>query len=62
MTSPCQNCKRRKVGCHNVDSCKAWRDYVEKVRMAKEKRLEDSMGSEDYCQHIKRHGGTLSER
>lgn len=29
MKSPCKDCKRRKIGCHNVEKCKDWAMYVE---------------------------------
>lgn len=62
MNSPCNDCKRRSVGCHNADTCKPWGEYVEKVRMAREQRFEDMLRCDDWKRHVKRHGATLKER
>jgi len=56
MLSPCKDCERRKVGCHNVDTCPEWRLYVESVQKAKVRRDEYR---EEQCartSHLRRRG------
>ena len=62
MNSPCKECKKHKAGCHNVDTCKPWREYVEKVREANEKRQEARINGNDWAQHVRRHGAKIKER
>jgi len=62
MNGPCKDCPRRKVGCHNVDTCEAWRVYVDQVRAAKENRNADRLKADDVIQHMRRHGVTIKAR
>lgn len=62
MTSPCKDCTRRKVGCHNVETCPDWAVHVErtKARYAARKEKMETMDSiED---SVRRRGGKLSQR
>lgn len=56
MNSPCMECKRRSLGCHNVNTCKPWAEYQERVRMANERRQKDKTDCENYVLHTMRHG------
>lgn len=56
MLSPCKDCKRRKVGCHNVNMCPAWREYVECVQAAKARRDEYRFEQEIRGEHLIRRG------
>lgn len=58
MLSPCKNCPSRKVGCHNVETCQKWREYVEANQAAQAKRRENSSKNEDWHRHLKRRGYT----
>ena len=37
IEAPCRDCKRRKVGCHNEETCPEWKEYREKCEEAKAK-------------------------
>lgn len=40
MTVPCKNCQDRVVGCHiSCEKYKAWKDYNEQVKMARNTAL-----------------------
>lgn len=52
--SPCMDCKRRKVGCHDVKKCKAWAEYVDKKKAAQAAAVERSMERFDETRHYKR--------
>lgn len=58
MKSPCKDCQRRTLGCHNVDACPEWREYVESVQAEKAKRREVRMEQEAWGAHLKRRGYT----
>ncbi len=62
MKSPCKDCARRKVGCHNVDTCPAWQEYVKDVQAAKAMRDEYRMEQESRNAHLKRRGCPMSMR
>lgn len=56
MKSPCKECPRRKVGCHNVDTCDEWREYVKTNQEANERRDEYRMEQTIREGHLKRRG------
>ena len=56
MDGPCKGCERRKVGCHNVDTCERWREYVKAQREVKARREEFRMEQEVRTEHLKRRG------
>lgn len=56
MKSPCKECERRKVGCHNVDTCAQWREFVQYNREANDGRNEYRMEQEIRAGHLKRRG------
>ena len=56
MDGPCKGCERRKVGCHNVDTCERWREYVIAQREVKARREEIRMEQEARTEHLKRRG------
>lgn len=61
MTSPCKDCKRRKVGCHNVKTCKAWAKYV----ASKEKRKaqkDTGYTAQDWENHLRRRKRLIKTR
>lgn len=55
MTSPCKDCKRRKVGCHNVETCKVWAAYVEANKAHLLARYAAKEEREDVMKHLRRH-------
>ena len=62
MKSPCKECTRRKLGCHNVDTCPQWREYVENNQKAKAIRSETAMQGCDWERHLRRHGQKVPGR
>lgn len=58
MLSPCKNCERRKVGCHNVDTCPEWNKYVTTTREARAKRDAYREYMQTWSEHQKRRGYT----
>ena len=62
MTSPCMNCQRRKLGCHNVDTCQEWKAHEEAKKKEYAERIDYADGGYDYEQHQKRHGRKLPRR
>ena len=62
MLSPCKNCERRKVGCHNVDTCPEWLEYVKTKQEAKAKRDDYREEQATRTAHLKRRGYTPSMR
>lgn len=41
MIVPCKDCTRRRVGCHNVNTCEDWRAHVETEKKRREKQARD---------------------
>lgn len=62
MTSPCKDCERRTLGCHNVDTCDKWRDYVEARKKASDQKAETVRQCNDWERHLRRHGCKLPRR
>jgi len=62
MKSPCKDCPGRKVGCHNVDTCPEWREYVKTNQEAKARRDDYREEQETRISHLKRRGYTPSMR
>lgn len=62
MLSPCKDCKRRKIGCHNVETCEPWRVYVEanQARLAARRQVYEEY--EDVKSHLLRHKYTLKDK
>lgn len=60
MTSPCKDCQRRTLGCHNADTCPEWQKYEEAklVKYAVKKELGDQCF--DFERHQRRHGHKLT--
>lgn len=56
MLSPCKNCERRKVGCHNVDTCTEWREYVKTTQEAQLRRGEYREEQAARTSHLRRRG------
>lgn len=56
MKSPCKDCQRRTLGCHNVDTCPEWRGYVENNERLKALKSETARQGIDWEQHLRRHG------
>ena len=56
MKSPCKECPRRKVGCHNVDTCEEWREFVNAVQEARGRRDEYRREQQIREGHLKRRG------
>lgn len=56
MTSPCKDCQRRRIGCHNVDECREWREFTEAKEKLNALKSENSKHSNDWEQHLRRHG------
>ena len=40
------DCPKRRVGCHNVETCEKWAEHVEKRRKEYERRKELAEGRE----------------
>lgn len=55
MTSPCKDCKRRKVGCHNTETCVGWAEYVEANKTRLLAQFEAKEEYEDRKQSSYRH-------
>lgn len=55
MTSPCKDCQRRTLGCHNVDECQDWKAYVELKKRVYAARKEVSEQGDDFERHQVRH-------
>lgn len=62
MKSPCKECPRRKVGCHNVDTCEQWREYVKTNQEANARRDEYRQDQEARTSHLRRRGYIPSMR
>lgn len=62
MTSPCKGCQRRTLGCHDVSTCKEWREFMEKKEKVIALRKEITDGGSDWEQHQRRHGRTVPYR
>lgn len=56
MTSPCKECQKRTLGCHDVNTCQQWREYVEAKKKVIALRREISETGIDWEQHQRRHG------
>lgn len=56
MKSPCKDCARRKVGCHNVDTCREWREYVEANQAAQARRRDNTEKGSNWQEHLRRRG------
>ena len=56
MRSPCKECPRRKVGCHNVDTCEEWREFVKATQEANERRDEYRREQQIREGHLMRRG------
>lgn len=56
MNSPCKECKRRKPGCHNVNTCEKWRQYVELMQKKRADTAQNREVSMDWEQHLRRRG------
>lgn len=56
MTSPCKGCQRRTLGCHNMDTCQEWHEYVEVRKKATALKAEAVNESKDIRLHLQRHG------
>jgi hypothetical protein len=56
MKSPCKDCERRKVGCHNVDTCPQWLAFVQSNQEAKVRRDEYLEEQNARTSHLKRRG------
>ena len=56
MDSPCKGCTKRKIGCHNVETCKPWRAYVEinKARLDAKNEAHEEFAA--VKAHLRRHG------
>lgn len=52
--SPCKDCTRRKVGCHNVETCKDWKKYVEALRAERAERVGKGYHYQDWANHVAR--------
>lgn len=62
MDGPCKDCARRKVGCHNVDTCPEWRMHVQRVQEARNRRDEYREEQVTRTEHLKRRGYTPAMR
>ena len=62
MTSPCKDCKRRKVGCHNVEKCKEWSEYVQMNQARLAAKYEAHEETEDIKRHMRRHGHRITDK
>lgn len=56
MLSPCKDCTKRYVGCHNVEKCKEWAVFVEDQKKKREWKLEQYMLDRDVEYRYKRMG------
>lgn len=54
MLNPCYGCKERRVGCHNVETCKPWAEWVEDRKKLLAWREEQCMNNRDKENHFKR--------
>lgn len=54
--SPCKECKRRKTGCHNVETCAKWREYVELMKKKRAAAAEKRDAHMDWEEHLRRRG------
>lgn len=61
MLSPCKDCKRRKVGCHDIRTCAEWNEYVAFNKAVKEARHEQARQEDDYSLQLQRHGRRLHQ-
>lgn len=55
-TSPCKDCERRSVGCHNGSVCAAWAEFEQQVKAEREAanaRLEEKYLMREYV-YVKR--------
>lgn len=54
MNSPCKDCKRRKIGCHDVEKCNAWREHVEAQRNRLKQMAEEKNSHMNWDEHLRR--------
>lgn len=50
--APCKGCTERYAGCHS--ECEKYAKYAEKVKKAREKRLEEHLIADEILQVLKR--------
>ena len=62
MTSPCKDCQRRTLGCHNVDVCQEWKAYVEARKIAYAAKRAVAEQGDDFERHQIRHRVRLPRR
>lgn len=63
IDSPCNGCKHRKMGCHNVSTCDAWRDYVAANKKMREQRAnERGLTGYDCELHSRRKGYKVPQK
>ena len=62
MTSPCKDCQRRTLGCHNEDECPDWKAYMELKERVYAARKEVSDQGNDFEQHQVRHRVRIRNR
>ena len=62
MTSPCKECQRRTLGCHDSKVCEDWRRYVEERKKVRDARAAVKEQGNDFEQHLRRHGCKLPRR
>lgn len=65
IDSPCKDCKRRKLGCHDSNKCKDWAEYVIACKKKREENMarkeERFQEKKDAMTHLKRHGVKLNK-
>ena len=62
MTSPCKGCQKRTLGCHDVNTCEKWREYVEEQKKVIALKREITDGGNDWERHQRRHGRKVPRR
>lgn len=55
--SPCKDCDRRFLGCHNVKLCKKWAEYVVAKKKNKDNHVELRKERADEKRRTARRGG-----
>ena len=55
-TSPCKDCKKRFLGCHDSNRCKKWAEYVIAKKAVHQRRQEYYQQKVDEKTSLARHG------
>ncbi len=53
IQSPCMNCLRRRVGCHDPEACKAWAEYAAQAKAVQADTDRRRLQRELLCEYSK---------